>query len=412
MRLVALTKSNAMMLLALAIAFAIGIAEAVAAQIETPPTISAASILDAQVRGPNYQIEDVVRGDGYLLIFELNTNYGRYQVQGREMLKVRLRELAAVEALGRMDKSQAYVDAAAKAAEKPVDLAVGLVTNPANTVQQSMSGVGAFFSRIGSGLNNVSRSRDNAADSLLGVSSAKRQIAFKLGVDPYTDFKPLADALENMARVTALGDLTVSGAFMAIPGGAGLIVSYSKTTQEVGQMALDKTPSELRDANRAKLGAMGVPNKVINAFLDNTFYTPVDQTIVVAALGRMTGVKNRGLFIVRASQAPSRDLAFFVRTRAELLADQHTRVEPFAAFVDVRGIPLNQTSSGKIVVIAALDELAWTKQVGDFAAAIDQDVKQRKLGNTVELRITGNATASAREALRERGWKLVQHISQ
>jgi hypothetical protein len=60
---------------------------------------------------------------------------------------------------------------------------------------------------------------------------------------------------------------------------------------------------------------------------------------------------------------------------------------------DVRGIPLNQTRSGKVVAVAALDELVWTKQVSDFAAAIDQDVKQRKLGNSVELRITGTATA-------------------
>jgi hypothetical protein len=225
------------------------------------------------------------------------------------------------------------------------------------------------------------------------------------------DFKPLADSPENMARVTALGDLTVSGAFMAIPGGAGMVVSYSKTTQEVGQMALDKTPSRLRDANRAKLSVMGVPDQVINAFLDNSFYTPMDQT-VIAALEKLNGVRNRGLFFVRASQAPSRDLAFFTRTRAELLADQHTRVEPFTAFVDLRGIPLNQTRGGKVVAVVGLDELGWTKQLSDFAATIDHDVKQRKLGNSDELWITGTATASARVGLRERGWKVVENMSQ
>ena len=324
---------------------------------------------------------------------------------------MRLRELAAVAALGRMDKSQAYIDAAAKAAKKPIDLAVGLVTNPVNTLQQSMSGVGAFFSRVGSGAANMGQGRDNVADSLAGVSSAKRQIAYKLGVDPYTDFKPLADALTDMARVTALGDLTVSGAFMAIPGGAGMVVSYSKTTQEVGQMVLDKTPSELRDANRAKLSAMGVSNAVISAFLDNAFYTPMDQTVIVAALGKMDGVKNRGLFIVRASQAPSRDLAFFTRTRAELLADQHSRVEPFVDFVDVRGIPLNQTRTGKVVAVVALDELAWTKQMSDFVAVMDQDIKQRKLGNSIEVRVSGTATALAKASLRERGWAVIESIS-
>ena len=325
-----------LMVAALTIAFTCGTSVAFGAQIESPPAASASAILGGQVRGSNYQVDDAVRSDGFLQIFELNTTYGRYQVQGRELLKVRLHELAAVVTLGHMDKSQAYVDAAAKAAKKPIELAEGLVTNPVDTVQQSMSGVGALFSRIGSGAANIGHGRDNTADSLLGVSSAKRQIAFKLGVDPYTDFKPLADALTDMAHVTALGDLTVSAAFSAIPGGAGMVVSYSKTTQEVGQMVLDKTPSELRDANRAKLSAMGVPGTIINAFLDNAFYTPVDQTVIVAALVKMNGVGNRDLFVRRASQAPSRDLAFFTRTRAELLADQNSRTDPFVDFVDVR----------------------------------------------------------------------------
>ena len=391
--------------------FAYGTTGAFAAQIEAPPVASAPSILGKQVNGPNYKIGDTVRSDGFLQIFSLNTTYGPYQVQGHEMLNVRLRELAAVAALEHMNKSQVYIDAAAKEAKKPVDLAVGLVTNPVGTVQQSMSGVGAVFSRIGSGAANMGQGRDNVAGSLLGVSSAKRQIAYKLGVDPYTDFKPLADALNDMARVTALGDLTVSGAFMAIPGGAGMAVSYSKTTQEVGQMVLDKTPSELRDANRAKLTAMGIPGTLISAFLDNSFYTPMDQTIIVAALGRMNGVGNREIFVRRASQAPSRDLAFFTRTRAELLADQHSRVEPFVDFFDIQGIPLNRTRNGKVVVLVALDQLAWTKQASDFVAVMDHDIKQRKLGNLVEVRMTGTATPLAREGLRERGWKVTENIS-
>lgn len=79
-------------------------------------------------------------------------------------------------------------------------------------------------------------------------------------------------------------------------------------------------------------------------------------------------------------------------------------------FVDIRGILLNQTGSGKVVVVIAIDELAWTKQASDLAAAIDQDIKQRKLGNSVEVRISGTATPPAREGLREQGWKVVENI--
>lgn len=411
MRNVALKHVGGVMVAALHVCFALGADRALAAEIEDPSTTSAAAVLGTELRGPNYEIEDAVRSDGFLYIFSLNTTYGRYQVEGRDMLKLRLRELGAVAALEKMNKSQAYVDAAGKAAMKPAKLAEGLVTNPIGTVEQSMSGVGALFSRIGSAAANMGHDRDSVADSTLGVSSARRQLANKLGVDPYTDFKPLADALEDMAQVTALGDLTVSGAFMAIPGGAGMAVSYSKTGQEVEQMVLDKTPSELRDTNRAKLTAMRVPEPATNAFLDNAFYTPMDHTIIVSALAKMNGVANRGVFVTRASQARNRDLAVFIRHRAEMLADYHRRVEPLADFVEVRGLPLNRTRAGKVVAIVAFDQLVWTKQASDLVAVIDQDIRQRRLGTTIELRIAGTATALAREGLRERGWNVVENIS-
>jgi hypothetical protein len=99
---------------------------AIPAQIEEPSTVSAAAILGSPLRGPNYEIANAVRSDGFLYIFSLNTNYGRYQIEGRDMLKMRLRELGAIAALEQMNKSQAYIDAAEKAAMKPVNLAAGL----------------------------------------------------------------------------------------------------------------------------------------------------------------------------------------------------------------------------------------------------------------------------------------------
>jgi hypothetical protein len=188
MRNVTLKHVGGVMAAALHVWFALGVARALAAEIEDPSIASAAAVLGTELRGPNYEIENAVRSDGFLYIFSLNTAYGRYQVEGRDMLKLRLRELGAVAALEKMNKSQAYLDAATKAAMKPAKLAEGLVTNPISTVEQSMSGVGALFSRIGSAAANMGHDRDSVADSALGVSSARRQIAYKLGVDPYTDF--------------------------------------------------------------------------------------------------------------------------------------------------------------------------------------------------------------------------------
>jgi len=159
------------------------------------------------------------------------------------------------------------------------------------------------------------------------------------------------------------------------------------------------------------LVAMGVSEPATNAFLDNAFYTPMDHTIIVSALAKMNGVANRGGFVIRASQARSRDLAVFIRHRAEMLADYHHRVEPFADFVEVRGVPLNRTRAGKVVAIVPFDQLVWTKQASDLVFVIDQDIRQRQLGTSIELRITGTATALARGGLRDRGWNVVENVS-
>ena len=241
------------------------------------------------------------------------------------------------------------------------------------------------------------------------MSSAKRQIAGRLGVDPYTDFKPLAGKLDEIARVTALGNLTVGAAFTAIPGGAGMVISSSRTAQSLGQLVTDKTSTELRAINRSRLAAMGVANNVADAFLNNQVYTPLDQTSIVSSLMQMRGVKNRQLFIQRATNAIDRDLVFFLRRRAELTAEYHNGVESFTEFIDTSGVPLNVTRSGRIVAIFPLDGLAWTQTTNNAVAAIDRELKRRKLED-VEIRITGSATASVRRGMQELGWKLVENI--
>lgn len=74
----------------------------------------------------------------------------------------------------------------------------------------------------------------------------------------------------------------------------------------------------------------------------------------------------------------------------------------------MRGFPLNRTRSGKVVAIMPCDELAWTKPANDLVEVIDRDVKQRKLGKIVELRLSGTTTTLAGRSLRDHGWLVVE----
>jgi uncharacterized protein YidB (DUF937 family) len=381
-----------------------------AAELEVPPAASAQAILGDRVEGPNYYVEEAVRSDGYLEVFVLVTDYGRFTVQGRALLDRRLGELRAIEAIGKISKSKAFGNALAESATAPVRLAADTVKNPVKTVKQTLSGVGAFFDRTASGLKNIGSDPDSIVDSALGVSAAKRQIAYELGVDPHTDFKPLARRLEQLAQAVAAGGLLPQAAFSAVGGlggVAGTVLSSTNTVAGVRALVRDKTPAQLQDINRARLKEMGVSKAVAGRFLDNALYTPADKTALVAALHSLKGVKSRGLFIDRAAQTKRRDLAYFQVRRAELIADYQRSTGRIAGFVMLGGIPFNQLQDGRILAIMPFDKVALTESVNGIFTVVTDDMRRLKQGLKAELRVTGGVTNKARRRLAQLGWTVV-----
>ncbi|WP_162918939.1 hypothetical protein [Taklimakanibacter deserti] len=371
--------------------------------------MSARAILGDKVGGPNYYVDEAVQSDGYVEIFTLVTKYGRFTIQGRALLVRRLDELRAIVAIERMSKSKAFVKALATSAIAPARLAVETVKNPVKTVKQTVSGVGAFFDRLGSGLRNAgSDDSDGLIEGALGASSAKRQIANELGVDPYTDFKPLATRLDQLAAATAAGGLLPQAAFTAIGGPAGTALSSTSSVEGVRVLVLDQTPAQLRDLNRARLTEMGVGKAAASRFLNNPLYTPTDKVALVAALRSLKGVENRSLYIDRAGQAKRRDAALFLVKRAELIAQYQRSTGGIVRFISLGGMPLNQLEDGRILAVMPFDRLVLTEEVSRTFATATEDMRKLERRPTGELRITGQVTKKARRKLRELGWTVAE----
>ena len=102
-----------------------------------------------------------------------------------------------------------------------------------------------MFDRAGAGLANTRADRDNLVESLLGVSDTQRELAVELGVDPYTDFPPLATRLKQMAGAMASGGLPVKAGLALIPGGAGIAVSSVSSVDNAKDSLRSKTPAQL-----------------------------------------------------------------------------------------------------------------------------------------------------------------------
>ena len=209
--------------------------------------------------GPNYKVKPQARSDGMMRLFTVETTYGEFRFDGVEFTKMRLRELDAAAALDKMSQSDRFMAALGKAAIAPVKFGADLITNPVETINRSMSGVANMFDRAAAGLANTRADRDSLPDSLLGVSDTQRQLAVELGVDPYTDFPPLAERLKQMASAMASGGLPVKAGLAFIPGGAGIAISSVSSVENARDVLANKSAAQLLVETRGNLQKLEVP---------------------------------------------------------------------------------------------------------------------------------------------------------
>ncbi len=384
------------------------------AQTEAPPSFNAAQIRGIQRVGSNYTIETPVRSDGLLRDYVLKTPYGEFPVRGDAMLLMRLNELHALSLLEKVSGSQSFAQALAQAGLNPLKYTGQLIINPIGTVKHTFAGIGAMFQRLDAGLRNAGQTPDNALANVLGVTQERRQLAAAYGVDPYTDFPPLDAKLKQLSEAAALGGLAVTGALLAVPGAAGIVVSNLSTANKLNDIGIDDlarryTAAQILDLNRDRLAKMGVPAELSARLLANQNYTPIDMAAMVAALESMRGVEDRALYIGRAAEVNERFIAYFMRKRAELMADDYRRHGGYVRFVALAGYPFVLTRDRHIVMLAPIDALSWTAETATGFGEMTTARKGVAPKDRGELRITGQATRLAKRKLKAAGWTVREH---
>ncbi|MBI1214177.1 MAG: hypothetical protein GC190_22160 [Alphaproteobacteria bacterium] len=374
--------------------------------IESVSEAKAEQVLGKRWTGTNWKVESPVYRDGFMHNFTLETPYGKYQVSGDKLLAQRLAELQAVDTLEKMSKSKAFVDAAKNAGLAPLRFGRDLVTAPIETTDRLVSGVAHMFDRVGDEIENRSASRDPFLDSAVGIQKAKRELAFSLGVDPYSDFPPLAEGLSGVAQMMALGDISISAAYSAIPGGAGIAVSSTSTAATLSEPLRDKSSAEIAATVRAQLEALQVSDDEIKAFFKNTNYSPADQLAIADALTTLH-IKDSTVFIERATRAENTDVAKFQRYRVELMAKENARLglESFAA---LSGFAINRDKAGNFVAVFPFDEVLWT-QITSRSFGELTDVLAKQSGDAKPVfATTARVSATAEAQIKKLGWQIVK----
>jgi hypothetical protein len=327
-------------------------------------------------------------------------------VESTALLFKRIGELKALAQIEQLKNTDVYMNAFKQVAAGPIKTAEGLAQDPSGTVSNVASGIGQFFSNVGNAVTSDSPNRGKLLNYASGQASYKRQYAAQFGVDPYTNYEPLQKALNDLSWTAAAGGLTVKAAFMAIPGGAGFAVGAMGTADTATNLLQDKTPAELASTNQSSLAGMGVSDASIQAFMQNTFFDPYEQTLLVDALGKMTGVRDRGIYIDKAAAAFEESVAVFLRVRAQLISLYNDKTHSVKGFVDADGIPVLLTNNGKIIAIFPLDYIAWTQNFERKVTAVSAAIKQMPGVSGKELWVTGKVNPIARKALEAKGWKV------
>jgi hypothetical protein len=392
---------------------------AVAADFETPATLQASKILPASlVKGPHFSVSEAVKVDGHYQQFEITSDFGNLNADGRTMLKIRVVEVDALARLQDVSKSEVFAQAAGGAVLNVGKGVAAVAKDPGATAKGLGTGMKRFGTNLGrkgkSAAQSVtaekpdsakssetsSQAATNAAMSVVGVNGAARKWAQKLGVDPYTTNKPLHDALVSIGKIDAAGGIAAK---VVVP-----IPPVASTTATVGGLVWGKDPQEVQKVNETRLAELGVPKDVAARFLKTPTFTLTNLTRFITALH---SVKAKGCadYVAAAAEAEDEGNALFFTESAELLAGLH-KTQPVSAILEDSRALIAKTSSGAAVALLPFDYLQWTEPLSKAAVEIAGRAKKEIGATALEVQFPGTATAPAKAGLLAAGWKVKEGV--
>jgi hypothetical protein len=399
-------------LLALAAATLLQLPAAWADDYEYGKAYQAADVLPAKaLKGPHYAIRDKVRSDGFMLTYTVDSDYGAFTVTGDHALQKLLNEIQVIAQLKEISRGKAFANAVGEAAKSPLRFAGGLISDPVDTISGVPKGLFAIFENVGESASEESDpSEDSRAKQALFVSSWKRQYCASLGCDVYSSNSVLQEELNRIGWAAAIGGLTVSGATTVASGGAVAVFSMGRTAQQLTEVLGSEPPSRLRLINEQKLQAMGVAAPLIQKFLDHPAFTPRHDTVIVAALAQLDGVKGRDRFIQLCLRAQDEVGANYFQNIAEIMVGYHTKVAKLQEIVPILGIAAATAANGRTLVPLSWDYGLYEKAVAQRMDQAVKEMKKRGLSTKFDVWTTGRCSKRLKKEAAARGFTVTENI--
>jgi hypothetical protein len=376
---------------------------------EVAPVLSASKILPPELlAGPHHRVQERVTNDGYLNTYQIDSKFGTFTAVSNAVLRKRIGEINAMVMMEKVQGSKEYMDSLKEGGLDAMTSALSLMTKPVQTVSGAVQGLGAAFSRVGEGVFGAKRSQseDSKVKDLIGFATTKRQYAFQFDVDVYSENQKLQDMLNRISWAGYAGSLTWSAAMAAVPGGAGVAMTVIGSNKLLNQVFQNTPPVELRKMNTEKLNAMAVHPEIADAFINNSIFSPREQTLLVHALGEMNGVADRGAFVRLALPSQNSTVALFRERQAQMYAGYNKSVTPLASFISLGQFAASRTTHGALVFNLPLDYLVWTEPMAQLLTGANQLVNDLPGIKEKHVWLTGTLSPRARREIESRGWQV------
>jgi hypothetical protein len=387
---------------------------------EGPTTFKASEVAPAALlEGKHHRVAPEVKADGYLLRFQLTSDFGPFEAAGQSMLATRVQEIEGLAQLQEVSKSEVFVKAAGESVVNVGKGVVGVVTKPGETAKGIGGAVSGFAVNLGrktkraaesategsqeegkSGAEGAASATEGAAKDILGVNSAVRRWAQKVHVDPYTTNPVLRKALEDVAKVDTSGAIAAK-VVVPIP----MVVSATAT---VGDLVWTKDPEELLKLNEKRFQDAGAGDAAVKALSRNKFWTLTYQTRFAAALDAVKA-KGGADYVDTASRAQAEREALFYVESAEMLARFHAATPVTQVLSDSRAM-VAKAGDGRAVALVPVDWIAWTEPYAKAVAEIGERSKKELGATGLELRLTGRMSDRAKQETKALGWTVTENV--
>ncbi len=368
---------------------------------EPAPVFDVQQVLSPEfATGPGYKVVDKVDANGMLYSFSVWSQYGWYRPQSMDMLKIRIAEINALNALVQLQKDPLFLEGVSDQVSGTLEATGKAITQPISTLRNIPLGLHKF------GKNLAERGSQPTPSGQREIhQKAKLELARQLGVDPYTDNQQLQENLYTVAAHKNRGQLAVRIGTIFVPGGVGLAVTGAQINKGLQNRLYTMTPSELKQVNETNLASAGCDARQIGEFMNNPGYSITQKTVIAQTMADMKDVNGIHQYLDTIKYVPGPEVALFYQRRLQLAHEFSQTTRPLVEMKDLNNTPVFFDSQGKMVATVSIDYIYWNPEVAQKLS----DLIKGTGSASVELRITGTASKIAQEKLREYGVTLLKN---